>query len=86
MIERISLQRYELEVAADLTVSLTKLLQDNCKGLAVENVGPEIFSKLIEAVYGKNLPILAASTLSPKFQADGSPWGHRPGAVNMVNL
>jgi hypothetical protein len=48
---RISLYKHELEAICALTVSLVRLRQDECSHLAIENVGPEIFEKLIDAMY-----------------------------------
>jgi hypothetical protein len=38
-----------LRAIADLTVELTKLRQAECKHLAIENFGPELFHALILA-------------------------------------
>ena len=38
-----------LRVIASLTVELTRLRQNECKHLCVENVAPEIFGKLVAA-------------------------------------
>jgi len=48
---RISLYRHELEIIANLTVELTRLRQNKCEHLMIENVGPEIFAKLTDALY-----------------------------------
>lgn len=37
----------DVEAICTLTVELTRLRQDECKHLAVENVGPEIFGRLL---------------------------------------
>jgi hypothetical protein len=43
----------ELKVIADLTVELTRLRQNECKHLCIENLAPEIFGKLVGAyLYG----------------------------------
>lgn len=49
--ERMPLPVEELKVIADLTVRLTQLRQNECKHLAVENVGPEIWRNLLMATY-----------------------------------
>lgn len=50
-IERNPIPPDELRVLADLTVELVKLRQLECKHLCVENAGPEIWKKLLEATY-----------------------------------
>lgn len=50
-----SIERFELEVLADMTVRLTKLRQDHCNHLCVENVAPEIFHNLLMA-YSNSKP------------------------------
>lgn len=50
---RISLYEHELKIAMTLTVELTRLRQNECASLCVENVGPEIFVKLIDALYAR---------------------------------
>ena len=59
-IARISLYRHELEIIAKLTVELSKLRQDECSHLAIENVGPEIFGKLLEIMYS---PVTTITTV-----------------------
>lgn len=51
MIERIPLPTEELRVLADLAVELVKLRQNECKHLCIENIGPEIWGKLLAATY-----------------------------------
>jgi hypothetical protein len=52
-ITRVSLYEHELEAVGKLTMELTRLRQDECKHLCVENVGPEIFGKLVAILYGE---------------------------------
>ena len=42
----------ELREISRLTCALTRLGQDNCAHLCVENVGPEIFGKLLREYMG----------------------------------
>lgn len=49
--ERIELPRGTLEVLADLTVRLTKLRQDECKHLCIENSAPELWGNLLRATF-----------------------------------
>lgn len=37
----------ELKIIADLTLNLTKLRQNDCAWLCIENFSPELFSKLL---------------------------------------
>ncbi len=37
----------ELRVISDLTVRLVEMLQSRCEWLCIENIGPEIFGKLL---------------------------------------
>ena len=87
-ITRISLYRHELEVIAKLTVDLARLdIIDHESAKDVSVMGPAIFARLVDALYGKQHPLIASEfSLEPKFQADGKPWDYRPGAVNLVNL
>lgn len=41
----------ELQLLADLTVRLVTLRQNECKHLAIENIGPEIWHNLLKATY-----------------------------------
>jgi hypothetical protein len=50
---RISLYKHELEVVLALTVQLTRMRQEECTHLAIENVGPEIFGKLVDTLYSR---------------------------------
>lgn len=50
---RVSLYNHELEIISQLTIALTRLRQDECKHLAVENVGPEIFLALVDGLYSR---------------------------------
>ena len=43
------LTRDELECAVDLTERLVRLRQNECKHLAIENIGPEIYAKILAA-------------------------------------
>lgn len=43
------IEQWELAVIADLTVDLTRLRQEQCLHLAVENCGPDIFYNLLMA-------------------------------------
>ncbi len=49
--ERMPLPVEELKVIADLTVRLVQLRQNECKHLAIENIGPEIWRNLLMATY-----------------------------------
>ena len=51
-ITRISLYPHELKTIAELTVELARLRQNECNHLCIENVGPEIFGKLVQILYG----------------------------------
>ena len=57
-IERMPLTRDELECAVDLTDRLVKIRQNECKHLAIENIGPEIYRKLLEAHYPQSVFIM----------------------------
>ncbi len=87
-ITRVSLYRHELEVAAMLTEKLVRVALEKGDDIAVAELGPEIFGKLVAALYGRDFPMLLDEklTFTPGFQADGKPWDHRPGAANRVNL
>lgn len=52
---RLSLYHHELSIIAFLAIELTRLRQDKCEHLAVENIGPEIFAKLADALYAKGV-------------------------------
>lgn len=39
-----------LKMIGEMTVELTRLRQNECKHLAVENIAPEIFEKLVRAL------------------------------------
>lgn len=43
------LSRDELECAVELTERLVKLRQNECKHLCIENIGPEIYRKVLQA-------------------------------------
>jgi hypothetical protein len=86
-ITRISLYRHELEVIAKLTVDLARLdIIDHESAKDVSVMGPAIFARLVDALYGTSHPMISAESMVPKTQADGKPWDYRPGAVNVVNL
>lgn len=65
-IERMPLTRDELECAVDLTERLVKLRQNECKHLAIENVGPEIYRKLLEAHYPQ--PVIISGDVDFNFE------------------
>jgi hypothetical protein len=50
---RVSLYPHELAIVERLTVELTRLRQNECSHLCIENVGPEIFAKLIDCLYAR---------------------------------
>lgn len=50
---RVSLYPHELAVVERLTVELTRLRQNECAHLAIENIGPEIFGKLVDCLYSR---------------------------------
>lgn len=50
---RVSLYKHELEVICSLTVQLTRMRQDECKHVAIENFSPELFEKLVDALYSR---------------------------------
>ena len=50
---RVSLYKHELEVVAKLTVDLVRLRQENCEHLAVENMAPELFARLVDGLYSR---------------------------------
>lgn len=50
---RVSLYPHELKAVVELTESLVRLRQNECANLAIENVGPEIFAKLIDTLYSR---------------------------------
>lgn len=50
-ITRTPLTRDELECAVDLTERLVRLRQNECKHLAIENIGPEIFAKVLSCYW-----------------------------------
>lgn len=58
---RTPLSRDELECCVELTERLVRLRQNECKHLCVENVGPDVFRKLIEACYGPPYSIMGLS-------------------------
>lgn len=43
-------KEYELRLLFDLTLKLTKLRQEECKHLCIENAAPEILLGLIQAI------------------------------------
>jgi hypothetical protein len=45
-----------LKVIADLTVQLTRLRQEQCKHLCIENYAPGLFASLLDAVGYLNPP------------------------------
>lgn len=49
----LSVEPWVLDSLSRLTVELTKLRQIECRHLAVENVGPEIFGKLLAEYLGE---------------------------------
>lgn len=64
-ITRIPLTRDELECAVDLTERLVKLRQNECKHLCVENVGPEIYRKLLAAHYPPLMRLSGSPQIGP---------------------
>lgn len=50
---RVSLYKHELEILLALTVQLTRMRQEECSHLAVENIGPDIFGKLVDVLYSR---------------------------------
>lgn len=50
-ITRMPLTRDELECAVDLTERLVKLRQNECKHLCIENIGPDIYAKVLGAYF-----------------------------------
>ncbi len=58
----------ELKVIANLTVELVKLRQNECKHLAVENIGPEIWGNLLMVTYPP--PRLIVEGSPPEIGAD----------------
>ena len=50
---RVSLYKHELEVIAQLTIQLVRLRQEVGDWAPVENVGPEIFSRLVDGLYSR---------------------------------
>lgn len=50
---RVSLYKHELEIILSLTVQLTRMRQEECSHLATENIGPEIFGKLVDVLYSR---------------------------------
>jgi hypothetical protein len=57
----------ELRVLGDMTVALTKLRQNECKHLCVENAAADIFSKLLEA-YAASQPTVVTINFTGKEQ------------------
>jgi hypothetical protein len=43
----------ELEIVARLTTDLTRLRQNECKSLCIENFAPEVFEKLVGVLIGR---------------------------------
>ena len=58
-VTRIPIPIEEMKVLANLAVELTKLRQSECKHLAIENFGPELWRNLLHATYPP--PMLVAS-------------------------
>lgn len=50
---RVSLYKHELEVVERLTVSLTRMCRDESLDLKPQITGPEIFAKLLDALYAR---------------------------------
>ena len=67
-VERMPLPIEELKVIATLTVELVKLRQNECKHLAVENIGPEIWRNLLMVTYPPPRVIVEGSP--PEIGAD----------------
>jgi hypothetical protein len=72
-IERMPLPVEELRVIADLTVELVRLRQNECKNLAVENIGPEIWRNLLMATYPLPKILMTDTPLGPKPFEWGNP-------------
>lgn len=54
----------EFRALCDLTLELTRLRQNECKHLCVENVAPEILNNLLRAAYA--FPIMQAHSATAK--------------------
>jgi len=61
-VERIPIPIEEFKALCDLTLELTRLRQNECKHLSVENIGPEIMHNLLRAVYPPPMLQVSATT------------------------
>lgn len=64
-IERMPLTRDELECAVWLTFQLVKMRQEKCEHLCVENIGPEIYRKLLAAYYPPLFSVTGTPDIGP---------------------